>query len=79
MKLKLDEIFGRRTQRSIRDAGHDAQTVVLRIPRNPSLALLESLVAQFLLAVGSMPVEGKLWIVEPGRVRIHQGKGFEEG
>jgi len=46
--------------------------VVIRVPRNPSLALLMQLVRQFLQALTRMPIEGKLWIVESGRIRIHQ-------
>jgi predicted nuclease of predicted toxin-antitoxin system len=46
--------------------------VVIRVPRNPSLSLLESLVKQFLQAVEKMSIEKQLWIVEVGRIRIHQ-------
>lgn len=46
--------------------------VVIRVPRNPSLALLEQLVRQFLQALTQMSVKKKLWIVEIGRIRIHQ-------
>jgi predicted nuclease of predicted toxin-antitoxin system len=46
--------------------------VVIRVPRNPSLSLLEQLIRQFLQALGKMPVEKRLWIVEVGRIRIHQ-------
>jgi predicted nuclease of predicted toxin-antitoxin system len=46
--------------------------VVIRIPRNPSLDLLEKLVQQFLRATSQMPLEGELWIVEIGRIRIYQ-------
>jgi len=52
--------------------------VVIRVPRNPSLALLEQLVRQFLQALTQMPVEKKLWIVEIGRIRIHQSEAEEE-
>ena len=45
--------------------------VVIRVPKNPSLSLLERLVRQFLQAASQMPVEGELWIVEVGRIRIH--------
>ena len=38
--------------------------VVIRIPRNPSLALLERLVRQFLEALTKISVEKRLWIVE---------------
>lgn len=47
-------------------------TVVIRLPRNPSLSLLEELVGQFLQAMSQMPLEGRLWIVEVGRIRVHQ-------
>lgn len=46
--------------------------VVLRVPRNPSLAILEQLIRQFLKALSKISVENSLWIVEAGRIRIHQ-------
>lgn len=46
--------------------------VVIRAPRNPSLALLERLVCQFLQALIEASVEKRLWIVEVGRIRIHE-------
>jgi predicted nuclease of predicted toxin-antitoxin system len=46
--------------------------VIVRVPRNPSLALLERLVAQFLTLVKSTPMDKELWIVEVGRIRIRQ-------
>ena len=51
---------------------------VIRVPRNPSLSLLERLVRQFLQSVDQMPVEKKLWIVEVGRIRVHQTDGGDE-
>jgi predicted nuclease of predicted toxin-antitoxin system len=62
--------------RSVRTAG----IVVIRAPRNPSLSLLESLVRQFLTALERMPIGGDLWIVEIGRIRVHQHKvnGYDE-
>jgi len=45
---------------------------VVRVPRNPSLALLEQLVRQFLQALTQRSIEQRLWIVEVGRIRIHQ-------
>lgn len=76
MKLKLDENFGARTQRLFREAGFPPQRaggiVVIRAPHNPSLALLENLAQQFLMAAESHSPSGRLWIVEVGRVRIHQ-------
>lgn len=52
--------------------------VVFRTPRNPSLGLLEQLANQFLKTAFKIPIERRLWIVEPGRVRIHQSQ-TEEG
>lgn len=58
---------------------HEVQApgiVVLRPGRNASRALLESLVRQALGAIERMHVDGQLWVVETGRLRIHQA---EEG
>lgn len=46
--------------------------VVIRMPRNPSLPLLEKLIRQFLQMIAKMSVEKQLWIVEVGRIRVHQ-------
>lgn len=51
---------------------NSAGIVIIRVPKNPTLATLESLVKQFLLALEETPIAGKLWIVEMGRIRIHQ-------
>jgi len=51
--------------------------VVIRVPRNPSLTLLERLVRQFLQALAQMPIENRLWIVEVGQIRIHQSEADE--
>ena len=48
--------------------------VVIRLPRNPSLALLEQLIRQFLQTLSHMSIERKLWIVEPGRIRVHESE-----
>ena len=45
---------------------------IIRVPRNPSLVLLERLTRQFLQALTQMPVEKRLWIVKVGRIRVHQ-------
>lgn len=52
-------------------AGTDG-IVVIRIPKNPSLLVLEQLIRQFLTALETIPIVGHLWIVEVGRIRIHQ-------
>ena len=48
--------------------------VVIRVPRNPSLSLLERLIQQFLQMLTQMSVEKQLWIVEVGRIRVHQSE-----
>ena len=45
---------------------------VIRVHQNPSLPLLEQLVRQFLDALLLESIHAKLWIVEVGRIRIHQ-------
>lgn len=45
---------------------------IIRLPRNPSLKLLEQLVGRFLHAVEEMSIEKHLWIIEANRIRIHQ-------
>jgi hypothetical protein len=34
--------------------------------------MLESLVEALLRALGNRPLVGRLWMVEPGRIRVHQ-------
>jgi len=48
--------------------------VVIRLPRNPSLALLEQLVRQFLQTLAHISIERRLWIVEPSRIRVHESE-----
>jgi predicted nuclease of predicted toxin-antitoxin system len=51
-----------------------AGIAVVRVPRNPSPDLLSAMIGGLLRALPAHPVEGSLWIVEPGRIRIHQGR-----
>lgn len=51
--------------------------IVIRLPRNPTLSTLESLARQCLYAMKQNRVEGQLWIIEPGRIRIHQQQSEE--
>ncbi len=48
--------------------------VVIRMPRNPSLPLLERMISQFLQALTYMPLEQRLWIVELTRIRVHESE-----
>jgi predicted nuclease of predicted toxin-antitoxin system len=51
--------------------------VVIRVPHNPTLPMLEQLVRQFLNSLEAMPIDRKLWIVETGRIRVHQAEDAE--
>ena len=46
--------------------------VVLELPQKPSTAALLRRVEELLGVLASHPLDGGLWIVEPGRVRIQQ-------
>lgn len=45
---------------------------VLRLPKNPSRSLIESVVARLMIALSNESIERKLWIVEPGRIRVRE-------
>ncbi|MDP2839843.1 MAG: DUF5615 family PIN-like protein [Syntrophales bacterium] len=47
---------------------------VIRVPRNPSLALLEQLIHLFLQMLSRMTIDKNLWIIETSRIRIHQSQ-----
>ncbi len=47
---------------------------VIRISQSPNLAVLEELIGQLLGALESMSISGQLWIIELGRIRVHQEK-----
>ena len=55
-----------------------AGIAVIRLPRNPSLPLLEQLVRQFLEMLTKMSISGRLWVVEIGRIRVHQAPEDED-
>jgi predicted nuclease of predicted toxin-antitoxin system len=55
-----------------------AGIAVIRVPRNPTLPLLESLIRQFLHTLDTTSVNKQLWIVEVGRIRVHQSEIDEE-
>jgi len=49
-----------------------AGIVVLRPPHNPSLVLLQHMIGQLLQQVERQTITGQLWILETGRLRIHE-------
>jgi predicted nuclease of predicted toxin-antitoxin system len=54
--------------------GQSPGIAVIRIPRNPTLPLLEQSIHLFLKMLAEMPIENNLWIVETSRIRIHQSE-----
>jgi hypothetical protein len=51
-----------------------AGVAVLRSPGRLSPKLIVARIAELAAMLKVEPIEGKLWIVEPGRVRIHQSR-----
>lgn len=49
----------------------------LRPPRGNSKAMLESLLKNLIAALAQESIQGRLWIVEIGRVRIHASEADE--
>lgn len=49
-----------------------AGIVVLRPDRGFGLGILTTLARQLVAMLEKQPIEGQVWIVEPGRIRIHQ-------
>ncbi len=53
--------------------------IILRVPR-PLLSLIRTTLLEAVPALKSGPLKGALWIVEPGRIRVHEqreGSGQE--
>ena len=50
-----------------------AGIAVLRVPEGAGHALMRSLAATLTAALATRPIEGRLWIVEPGRIRERIG------
>jgi predicted nuclease of predicted toxin-antitoxin system len=65
-----------------RDFGHvrrfpptqSAGIVILELGGPASVQLLCSRIRQFLALAATRPIDGQLWILEPGRVRVHLEK-----
>ena len=54
-----------------------AGIAVLRLPKGASLGLLEKFVSDLLRMLDAEPIIGRLWIVEAGRIRVHENTGTE--
>lgn len=46
--------------------------IVLRTPKNPTPRLLGQMVSFILEMLKHESVDGRLWVVEPGRIRVHE-------
>ena len=51
---------------------HCAGIVKFRMPRHFSMKLFQSMINEFLRTLNMIEIKGALWVVEPGRIRIHQ-------
>jgi len=49
-----------------------AGIAVLRQSHGMSVGTLAALASQLVAVLATQPIEGQVWIIEPGRVRIHQ-------
>jgi predicted nuclease of predicted toxin-antitoxin system len=54
-----------------------AGIAVLRLPKGASLSLLERFVSGLLNMLDAEPITGRLWIVEAGRIRVHENTMIE--
>lgn len=50
---------------------------VLRLPAKPTAAVLDLLVRTLAQGLTKESVRGRLWIVEPERIRFYEEPGFE--
>jgi len=55
-----------------------AGIAVLKPSRGISLSALVALARDLVLTVAHQPIDGQLWVVEPGRIRIHESRS-EQG
>lgn len=56
-----------------------AGIAVLRLPGGASLRLLERFVSDLLSMLAAEPITGRLWIVEAGRIRVHENTITDPG
>ena len=55
-----------------------AGIAVFKPNRGFSLAILIVLATELIATIASQPIEGQLWIIEPGRIRVHQNMSWDE-
>lgn len=54
-----------------------AGIAILRLPKGASLSLLERFVSILLSMLDAEPIDGRLWIVEANRIRVHENTMIE--
>lgn len=54
-----------------------AGIAVLRLPKSASLGLLEKFVRDLASMLEAESIAGRLWIVEAGRIRVHENTAIE--
>uniref|UniRef100_Q01T95 DUF5615 domain-containing protein n=1 Tax=Solibacter usitatus (strain Ellin6076) TaxID=234267 RepID=Q01T95_SOLUE len=54
-----------------------AGIAVLRLPKGASLRVLEKFVSDRLSTLVTESIEGRLWVVEAGRIRVHEKTSLE--
>jgi predicted nuclease of predicted toxin-antitoxin system len=54
--------------------GEHAGVAVLRVPEHRGSGLLPATMKTLVQALSSQLIKGRLWLVEPGRIRIYQAK-----
>jgi predicted nuclease of predicted toxin-antitoxin system len=72
--ITLDRDFGQVPRFPPRET---AGIAILELGGPATLPLLRSRLREFLVLAATRPIEGELWIVEPGRVRVHLDKDAE--
>jgi len=55
-----------------------AGIAVLRVPPKSATEVLFHLVDTLIAELKTQPVQGQMWIVEPGRIRVHQVERKQE-
>lgn len=72
--IRLDRDFGHAPRFSPKSA---AGIVILELGGKASLQILHSRLRDFLAIAELQQIDGRLWIVEPGRVRVRMEKDSE--
>jgi predicted nuclease of predicted toxin-antitoxin system len=67
--VTLDLDFADPVRFQSRDCGG---IIVIRLTRRSTADLVKALAFETVAALARMPLDNGLWIVEPGRIRIHQ-------